>query len=92
MYRKALSKAKYHELCLLVDERDSWDGYPCCVICGKPVGTHGDHHHIIFRSSCGGDELDNMVLLCHDCHMTKAHGVEEKKWREWLMEYIGERR
>jgi hypothetical protein len=30
-------------------------------------------HHIIFRSQGGKDELDNLVLLCKECHM-RAHG------------------
>lgn len=82
MKRIKLSKNGYKRICNLVDERDD----ESCVICGSRYGIH--HHHIVFRSSLGSDTLENLVCVCWKCHDRYCHGVEEKKWRENLKEYI----
>ena len=81
MKRIRLSKNGYKKICELVDERDG-----SCVICGSTYGIH--HHHIVFRSALGSDTLENLVCVCWKCHDRHCHGVEEKKWREHLKEYI----
>jgi HNH endonuclease len=37
-----------------------------CRACGEPSS---DGHHILYRSKGGDDVEDNVVGLCHDCHM-----------------------
>lgn len=83
--RIKLSPQKYKALCKLVDERD--DG--CCVICGKSGAA--DHHHIIFRSHMGSDTEENLVLLCHSCHMNKVHGDERTKGDKEIIVNRGKR-
>ena len=34
-------------------------------------------HHEVLRSQGGGDEPENLVLLCRSCH-SKRHGINEK--------------
>ena len=44
-----------------------------CQDCGR-VWKEGDTfniHHILPRSKGGGDELDNLILLCKPCHMRR---------------------
>jgi len=35
-----------------------------------------DIHHIKFRSQGGGDDIENLIALCRECH-TKAHNSKE---------------
>lgn len=44
-------------------------GYSCCKECGAVSNLHVDH--IIPISRGGTDEIDNLQLLCHECHMEK---------------------
>ena len=40
-----------------------------CEVCGARAV---DVHHILFRSHGGTDEVENIILLCRNCH-NKAH-------------------
>ena len=53
-----------------VYERDSYDGWPCCIFCGHPRGI--EVHHFIERSRGGRGIEENLVCLCKKCH-TKIH-------------------
>lgn len=53
-----------------VYERDSYDGWACCIYCGKPRGI--EVHHFIERSRGGKGIEENLVCLCKQCH-TKIH-------------------
>ncbi len=48
--------------------RDRWR-------CASPVCKRRDvtPHHIVFRSQGGGDEPDNLVSLCVECHLRLLH-------------------
>ncbi len=37
-----------------------------CEACRKPVS--GDPHHIRTRGAGGGDEPENLLRLCYECH------------------------
>lgn len=39
----------------------------CCSICGRDFGNI-DIHHIIEKSAGGDDALQNLVILCPNCH------------------------
>lgn len=62
-------------------ERDSIDGYPCCVICGSPAT---EVHHIFPRGRGGTSELNNLACLCRYCHENLAHGVFAKETQRKL--------
>lgn len=53
-----------------------------CENCGAPAA---EIHHITFRSHCGTSDLDNLIVLCRDCH-ERAHGPEAKAMRERFRE------
>ena len=60
-------------------ERDSFDGCPCCIYCGKPsISGSGLHlHHVIRRSQGGANVKENLVTLCYGCHMKLHDGASE---------------
>ena len=41
-----------------------------CQVCGSKNGVEG--HHIIDHQFSGAADMDNIIALCHDCHV-KAH-------------------
>ena len=43
-----------------------------CVICGAP-NSFCQAHHVIFWEHGGPTDIDNLVLLCSDCHHHKIH-------------------
>ncbi len=52
----------------------------CCRVCGKsPLSQRNYHrgfeyHHVQPRSENGSDEIENVVLLCADCHLKHHQG------------------
>ena len=45
-----------------------------CHDCRRWLGEEGgEAHHVKFRSHGGTNEVDNLVKLCHECHV-KRHG------------------
>ena len=56
-------------------ERDSIDGCPCCIYCGKPFPNGGAHlHHVKRRSQGGPGVVENLVTLCWKCHAELHNG------------------
>ena len=55
------------------------DNYLCQHCNGKKKDTKLEVHHIIYRSSGGSDEEDNLITLCHACHYGVHHGTIELK-------------
>ena len=43
-----------------------------CVICGAP-NSFCQAHHVIFWEHGGPTDIDNLVLLCSDCHHHRIH-------------------
>ena len=43
--------------------RDSWR----CQVCGSM--SRLEVHHQVFRSHGGEDSDENLIVLCHECHM-----------------------
>lgn len=63
--RKILGKQEWHDLTILVYERDKWT----CRICGCKRNLTPDH--IVKRSQGGDDAMENIWTLCADCHRRK---------------------
>ena len=57
-----LDANSYHELHRQVLRRDAWR----CQLCGSM--QHLQVHHLKFRSHSGGDEEQNLITLCAECH------------------------
>jgi 5-methylcytosine-specific restriction endonuclease McrA len=66
--RLRLTPEAYRELCRQVLERDGWR----CQSCGRMGNLQV--HHIQWRSKMGGDEEDNLITLCENCH-SSYHGA-----------------
>ena len=60
--RLRLDANSYHELHRQVLERDGWR----CQVCGSMQCLQV--HHLQFRSQSGGDEEQNLITLCAQCH------------------------
>ena len=55
-----------------VAKRDSFDGWPCCLLCGTPAPSEYplafSNAHYIRRSQGGLGIEENILTLCPDCH------------------------
>jgi 5-methylcytosine-specific restriction endonuclease McrA len=63
--RLRLKGEAYRKLMRQAWERDKG----LCQECG--VYTEEIPHHVIFKSQGGSDVLENLTLLCYDCHYRK---------------------
>jgi 5-methylcytosine-specific restriction endonuclease McrA len=61
--RVKLDRESYGLLQRHVLERDAWQ----CQNCG--VRQNLQVHHLLFRSQAGGDEEQNLITLCSECHV-----------------------
>lgn len=61
--RLRLEPASYRELHRRVLKRDGWR----CQACGSM--QHLQVHHLKLRSRSGGDEEQNLITLCAECHL-----------------------
>jgi len=64
--RLRLDSTSYCQLHRQVLQRDGWR----CQFCGSMQNLHV--HHLKFRSHSGGDEEQNLITLCAECH-AQAH-------------------
>ena len=60
--RIRLDANNYRNLHRQVLERDNWRCQTCCSM------QHLQVHHLKFRSQSGGDEEQNLITLCAECH------------------------
>ncbi len=60
--RLRLDANSYHELHRQILERDGWR----CQACGSMQNLQV--HHLKLRSRSGGDEEQNLITLCAECH------------------------
>ena len=84
--------------------RDSVDGWPCCIYCGKPAPTDSPTAyscaHYIARSQGGLGIEENILTLCPKCHRrydATGHREEmrrlfrlylEQKYKTWNEENL----
>ena len=60
--RLRLDSTSYGKLQRQVLQRDGWR----CQLCGSMQNLQV--HHLKFRSQSGGDEEQNLITLCAECH------------------------
>lgn len=70
-----------------VAERDSIDGWPCCILCGSPNGLPEAHY--ISRANGGLGIEENIVTLCRRCH-DRYDNSRSKDEHEAIKELIRE--
>lgn len=66
-------------------DRDSFDGCPCCIVCGKALLYGAELHHYIERSRGGMGIEENLITLCTECHR-KVH--DNSKYQDYIREYL----
>jgi 5-methylcytosine-specific restriction endonuclease McrA len=70
-----------------VAERDSIDGWPCCINCGRPTpdgGIEWSNAHYISRAQGGLGIEENVLTLCPDCHRRYDQTTKREEMREYF--------
>jgi 5-methylcytosine-specific restriction endonuclease McrA len=78
-----------------IADRDSVNGWPCCVNCGRPAPATGDatplvwsNAHFISRAQMGRGVPENGLTLCPGCHRRYDQTTERSELREFFREYL----
>lgn len=73
-----------------IAERDSIDGWPCCVRCGYPAPEFiaFSNAHYIARSQGGLGIAENGLTLCPLCHRRYDQTTHRAEDREFYREYL----
>lgn len=73
-----------------IAERDSIDGWPCCVYCGlaAPAPLAWSNAHYIARSQLGLGIVENGLTLCPACHRRYDQTTDRKQMRGYFREYL----
>ena len=75
-----------------VAERDSVDGWACCICCGKPAPTENplafSNAHYISRGQGGLGIEENILTLCWKCHMRYDQSTERDNMKAFFREYL----
>ena len=72
-----------------VADRDSFNGWTCCVLCGCPAPTYNrlafSNAHYISRANGGLGVEENILTLCPKCH----HRYDQTTDRVALKPFFG---
>lgn len=73
-----------------IAERDSINGWPCCVYCGAaaPDTIAWSNAHYIARSQGGLGIKENGLTLCPICHRNYDQTTARFEMREFFREYL----
>ena len=75
-----------------IAERDSIDGHPCCINCGKPARPENplafSNAHFISRAQLGLGVEWNGLTLCPDCHRRYDQTTDREELRSYFREYL----
>ena len=76
-----------------VAERDSVEGWPCCILCGRPSPVRAplafSCAHYISRAQGGLGIEENILTLCWDCHQ-EYDGARRQELRPILARHLRE--
>lgn len=77
---------------IAIAERDSIDGWPCCVFCGlaAPDVTSWSNAHYIARSQGGLGIEQNGLTLCPVCHRRYDSTTARMEMRGYFREYLND--
>lgn len=77
-----------------VADRDSFDGFPCCILCGAPAPVNNrlafSNAHYISRAQGGTGCESNILTLCPDCHRRYDQTAEREKLKPFFRRYLME--
>ena len=73
-----------------IAERDSIQGWPCCVRCGAaaPAPLAWSNAHFISRAQGGLGIPENGLTLCPRCHREYDQTTRREELREFFREYL----
>lgn len=75
-----------------VAERDSVDGHPCCIWCGKPAPTTNpiafSNAHYMSRGQGGLGIEENILTLDWECHLRYDQSGHREEMREFFKNYL----
>lgn len=75
-----------------VAERDSFDGWPCCINCGQPAPSDSrlafSNAHFISRAQGGLGVEKNILTLCPLCHKKYDQTTSREIMREYFRECL----
>jgi 5-methylcytosine-specific restriction endonuclease McrA len=75
-----------------VADRDSFDGWPCCLLCGTPAPVNNrlafSNAHYISRAQGGLGREDNILTLCPDCHRRYDQSTDREKLKRFFKRYL----
>lgn len=75
-----------------VAERDSVQGHPCCIWCGKPAPIDYplafSNAHYIPRSDAGLGIEENILTLDWECHQKYDQSNERRKMKAFFKKYL----
>jgi 5-methylcytosine-specific restriction endonuclease McrA len=76
-----------------ISQRDSIDGWPCCVYCGAaaPAELAWSNAHYISRSQGGLGIPENGLTLCPVCHGRYDQTDRRQEMRGFFREYLAGR-
>lgn len=75
-----------------ISERDSIDGWPCCVCCGlaAPAPLVWSNAHFISRGQGGLGIPENGLTLCPVCHRRYDQSTDREALRQFFKKYLME--
>lgn len=77
-----------------VADRDCVEGWPCCILCGKPAPSRAPLSfscaHFIARSQGGLGIEENILTLCPTCHREYDQTDQRKVLRPILAKHLRE--
>lgn len=75
-----------------VAERDSCDGWPCCVLCGRTAPANNrlafSNAHYISRSQGGLGIERNILTLCPGCHGRYDQTTDREMLKAFFGRYL----
>lgn len=75
-----------------IAQRDSFDGWPCCINCGQPAPPENpiafSNAHFISRAQGGLGIEENGLTLCPRCHHLYDQTTHRDEYREYFREYL----
>lgn len=75
---------------IAISERDSFDGWPCCVYCGvaAPSELAWSNAHYISRAQGGLGIPENGLTLCPICHRKYDQTTARAEMRGYFRDYL----
>lgn len=75
-----------------VAERDSVDGHPCCIWCGKPAPSTNplafSNAHYISRGQSGKGIEENILTLDWECHQKYDQSTDRPEMKAFFRGYL----